>query len=75
MHTALARMLDAEIRGYKLRSLTTGRGENLLTEDNAPQRIWQGNSLPGSDSELDVGQVGCRCRPGSGIVRLSLAAI
>ena len=39
-------MLDAEIQGYMLRSLTTGRGENLLTEDNAPERIWQGSSTP-----------------------------
>ena len=39
IHTALARMLDAEIQVYMLRSLTAGRGENLLTEDNAPEQI------------------------------------
>jgi hypothetical protein len=49
IHTALARMLDAEIQVYMLRSLTAGRGENLLTEDNAPEQIWQGNNSPGSD--------------------------
>ena len=37
--TAFAHMLDAEIQFYMLRSLTTGRGENLLTEDNAPEQI------------------------------------
>lgn len=48
------RTLDAEIQGYMLRSLTTGRGENLLTEDNAPERIWQANRSPRRDEELDV---------------------
>ena len=50
-------MLDAEIQGYMLRSLTTGRGENLLTEDNAPERIWQGSSSPGGDGWLDVARL------------------
>ena len=53
-HTSLTRTLDAELQGYMVRSLTTGRGENLLTEDNAPERIWQGNRSPRSDEELDV---------------------
>jgi hypothetical protein len=55
--TAFAHMLDAEIQFYMLRSLTTGRGENLLTEDNAPGRIWQGNNSPGSDAKLDVARL------------------
>jgi len=57
IHTASTRMLDAEIQVYMLRSLTTGRGENLLTEDNAPERIWQGNNSRGSDGKLDVARL------------------
>src|SRR5258705_5353608 len=62
------------MRRYRvmLRSLTTGRGENLLTEDNAPERIWQGNRSPWERRRLGCGQGHCRCRPRSGIVRLSL---
>jgi hypothetical protein len=57
IHTASTRMLDAGIQVYMLRSLTTGRGENLLTEDNAPERIWQGNNSRGSDRKLDVARL------------------